>query len=800
MSDNKKPPHSEQARLHHQRSSSLTESLTLHWPQLSSPVFYMRNSMQRGINASFDQRTMEDHGVETEESPPALEIHLPNEHCVNLRPRNRRCNRTRMVSLPDSHFDSHQDFLSAVGDTSQTSSLPTQQSPSPSQEVSDHSSATCNWEEEDPYITMLPLKLGTPLGNNWNSAYENMPPDETLNTGDITAATVLHDIAHNHLTCNLCNRRYSEPKLLDCLHNYCAHCLESLLENSEGPKRSVIDCPICHKATELTGENAVAQLRDSTQIGALLEDVERLEGYLRGSKIKASPQQRAEDGQTLCLDDKGSTSSAPAATQHGCLNEDDQSGKTCTKHPGKHLKLFCKACQKLICRECTIYDHHASQHTYVDAASTVAACKNTLTEMLPMLRRDREEFTQAASSARNAYCRLQMMIQGTLNKMLQTEEQEVARVRAKCAHMRMEAIELAKERAGQIEKIYAGHFNRAQRASRTVGRIKQTLDHSTNLDILKMKESLFEDIATVINKEVITQAHNLSFLDFRGCSPSQQPNTAFGQLLTKERWKMRREFGLQPTKLFKQVGFVAVYSNGDVAATDVETWTLTVVGGKRHKSNLKGMNELSKNVLIRPYAIAINTNDELVIIDNSRVKMYDIHMKFLTQVPTSFPEHLVKNTFGNILSCLALDKNNKIAVGHRGKEIVSLHQANGDLISVVPAKMIDTQLAISPQQRLVYTNYEARKVISIDFNGEQVFCVDTLDKKPTGVCCDNAGYIYVAMHTESIGQCEVHQFDPDGVAMGCVVNKLENPLGLTFSRNEEIVVADKYSVKMYHRT
>ncbi|XP_038045648.1 transcription intermediary factor 1-alpha-like [Patiria miniata] len=636
-------------------------------------------------------------------------------------------------------------------------------------------------------------------------AYANISPVDDETNAAMTAATVLRDIALNHLTCNLCNQRYRAPKTLSCLHSFCTTCLRSRLDKCPGPWRREIICPICEEVTELSQVNELTGVRDSTQVQALLEDVEKLEECLTGHKMKASVdevttiQQVTTDYQKLRVydrdpsSDNGDGRSGRTTPQEAAVCD----AKTCSKHPRKDLKLFCKTCQVMICKDCTLSNHHASSHSYVDATSAVTVCRRHLDTMLPMIQQDCKEFTQAASSARNAYCRLHMNIQASKNKILQVEEREVARVRAHGEQLRKEAIELGKQNAREIEAIYKSHCDQAQRASHIEGRIKHALTKATSLEILKMKQDLFEHITTV--KKVITQSHNLSFLDFKGHLPNPTADINLGTLLTKEKWKKIIDFGRQPGKGFRQVGFVAVYSNGDVAATDMESWTLTVVKCGHHISHMKRLNELSKKALIRPYAIAINTHDELVVLDNSRVKVLDRQMGFLLQVPTSFPEYPVRNSFGSILSCLAVDRQNRIAVGHRGKEIISLHRQDGSLIQVVPAPMIDTQLTISQQQRLVYSNYEARKVLSRDFNGQLVFCVDTDDKLPTGVCCDKAGYIYVAMHTDSAGRCEIHQFDPDGVAIGCVVRGLDNPLGLTFTKDDELVVADKYSVKIYRR-
>lgn len=58
---------------------------------------------------------------------------------------------------------------------------------------------------------------------------------------------------------------------------------------------------------------------------------------------------------------------------------------TCGKHIGETLKLFCKTCQRIICRDCTIVDHR--EHNYIFAAEVAAKEREILRGVLQETKR-----------------------------------------------------------------------------------------------------------------------------------------------------------------------------------------------------------------------------------------------------------------------------------------------------------------------------------------------------------------------------------------------------------------------------
>lgn len=202
----------------------------------------------------------------------------------------------------------------------------------------------------------------------------------------------------NKITCSICNKQYSSPKTLPCLHSFCLACLVTINENESG----MIDltCPECHKNISSV-EKSLVDLPEAFQINRLLS----YHKFKQKALGKVTP---------LCQNCVGSKTSAVAfcincnkficdlcKKIHGNWSElkdhktlklaelkevyDNYVPLTVTKqlcedHKGNECTAFCETCESLVCHECILKTHRDHQCFHSD--ESIKSHKKGLSEDL----------------------------------------------------------------------------------------------------------------------------------------------------------------------------------------------------------------------------------------------------------------------------------------------------------------------------------------------------------------------------------------------------------------------------------
>ena len=119
------------------------------------------------------------------------------------------------------------------------------------------------------------------------------------------------------LNCPVCLDIFTDPKQLLCNHICCRQCLRRLVERDQ-QGQLILNCPSCRQITPVPA-NGVADLQPVFYINHLLD-------VLKEHK-------KAKEG--VCF---------------------------CTDHKERELELYCESCEKLICFQCTITEHHGHKY------------------------------------------------------------------------------------------------------------------------------------------------------------------------------------------------------------------------------------------------------------------------------------------------------------------------------------------------------------------------------------------------------------------------------------------------------
>lgn len=205
---------------------------------------------------------------------------------------------------------------------------------------------------------------------------------------------------NSDVTCQLCSKPFSDPRLLSCLHSFCFQCLQK--ETEKEGTNSCVSCPTCHKNVWFLKEG-VSALPQNLRLAYEVE----VAGYV--SKVTNSREllcdfcangcsnsavvfccscrkflcKTACDchiyvpqllGHSMVNLDEEFASKLPAImkpTEHYCLH---------TKHKQQVLDLYCNTCNCLICRDCIITVHR--DHDIVELSVVAETCRRGMKEAL----------------------------------------------------------------------------------------------------------------------------------------------------------------------------------------------------------------------------------------------------------------------------------------------------------------------------------------------------------------------------------------------------------------------------------
>ena len=216
------------------------------------------------------------------------------------------------------------------------------------------------------------------------------------------------------LTCAICFCRYNQPKVLPCLHLYCEKCLETMVSKIRNQSQAEITCPQCQEKHRLPLEG-VRGFKTYFTINNLLELLRVHEAtgdqsdglvllcesgldddnqpavarcitcghYLCDRCLSIHQKQKITKGHTVRTLKEIKLSDKVQGIRS--LVED----KHCEDHKGEILKLFCKTCNKVICRDCVLVGCRA--HDYVFVRDVRPATQNNLKSLVVAVRAKEKE-------------------------------------------------------------------------------------------------------------------------------------------------------------------------------------------------------------------------------------------------------------------------------------------------------------------------------------------------------------------------------------------------------------------------
>ncbi|XP_022103863.1 uncharacterized protein LOC110986358 [Acanthaster planci] len=658
-----------------------------------------------------------------------------------------------------------------------------------------------------------------------------------------TAQSVLEKISQGHLECSICSDRFREPKVLDCLHSFCLKCLQRLRQ-SQHPQDVELECPICRRKTTIKGD--ICDLPTDFKLSALVDEVNMQETLLEGQRSEIKCQACDEENQALsrCMDCdhflckecqrahkrmismKSHTIYTLAQLQSGEVTYKSKIREytpKCMKHPDQSLSIYCTECKKLVCTTCAILDH--DKHPRIGLPEALDKCKQDIANISEKAERNKTKLKAYISEVDKTDKDIKTMYENTSKKISIKADMEVAKIREKIEQIRgeqsklkQEADTIFKDRAKVLETTRATNVSHVTMIENKLEEVNRFVAQASCYEILDFSEKLLHNLGAVIaeGQPKILPHCMSSFMDFE-----EGTGRSLGKLVLKDektlksdvtaprsqtskRWELKTEittYGHQNQNLVlaDEIGSL---SNNEMVVLERGKNKLITFRERELYPNVIS-EELQLEGLRKPSHVSVNSDDEIIVLDGTTVKIFNIEKK-----PCLHQFQPGEET-NSTPTCLAVEGGDVIAVGYRDKEQISLHRRDGTLIRRLRAPMIGDNLTLlRKQQQLISIIYSINtevdgKLLSVDCYGRIVFAVDIPSNiqgpwHANGLCCDKDGYIYVTIHGKPL-QGEIQQFDPNGHYIGCVLDKCGYPGDITFTPAGELVLATWDSIKVYHQ-
>ena len=451
----------------------------------------------------------------------------------------------------------------------------------------------------------------------------------------ITAESVLSKIIQGHLECSICCIRYTEPKMLDCSHSFCLKCLEEL-KQSQDPDSNKLTCPLCQRETILP-QDGVTKLPSNYPLISLVEEVTKQEQLLQGegSKIRSKIICQACDEENeaisrcmdceyyFCQECQRSHQRFPALKNHiiktlaelqeesALKNESEMNIFKCDMHHGQELCLYCITCEQLICKLCATSNHREPMHTFLNLSKAFDRCLQEVNKGASQLYGCT---VPRCVSTRLPHLkdRLDIMLNETQSQISRITEVKMAKIKQKEISMMQKALVMYKRKCKTLANFIF--------AEKTVNMVQSTKTNSNRLEILKIRQELLHDYIDVDEGQTENLTYDLSFIGFK----ESQNEADLGTLLPTEKWELmtKSKFGGKSIASFSTGNMVVVNK-----ASEHKLTKLSPSGEVLHTASQSWCLDHLEN----PSAIAVNKNDQAIILDGPTVKIFSSNYHLLNQ-------------------------------------------------------------------------------------------------------------------------------------------------------------------------
>ncbi|XP_071787384.1 E3 ubiquitin-protein ligase TRIM33-like [Asterias amurensis] len=617
--------------------------------------------------------------------------------------------------------------------------------------------------------------------------------------------SALEKIRKDYLECSICQEEYTEPKLLDCLHSFCKHCLLEYHTTNYKDAKMLI-CPLCRKETQLP-ETGVEDFKSNFILTGLAGQLEQVSS-LEHSKLVCNLCEEKNKATHFCYDCPmficancyKMHKKIPSLLSHTVATlKDVRNGKTamkktkpkrhpeCQTHEGEVMWFYCTTCDVMICQACTVIDHRNPQHEYIDCNQASSTYKQSLTQLFTPLEETMKKLEQSQATASTMKDNLNIAVKRTMAEVKNTADAIRAEVTAQESRIMDEIKTILKDRNKKLEEFEQAVSVNLHQIQHSLQSAKDISKNSSVPDFLASYPTISKDLKGLIDQN---QPKIDSTLDDLGFTPGVC-DISLGNLSMKEpRW----ELCLNDVGIDGAWDIDASVPGDEMAVADCGNSRVVIYDSKGHQKE-------TIDIPQSPLAVAAFQNQLVIVDQTNSVKMYNRNGNKMFEFHTVPHSEMGKTSVD--LRSVAVIKDT-IMVGDLKRSVITKHRSSdGSLIDTVSVQTEPHFLAIDSKDRVVVSGGNRQQVDIVDITGTTLFSINPkINSQPVrycrGVCCYSSA-IYIAV-SNGAGTGHIHQYDTRGRFLSCIAQGLYIPSGISLtSDGQQLAVADWNSVKIYNK-
>ena len=325
--------------------------------------------------------------------------------------------------------------------------------------------------------------------------------------------SALEKIRRDYLECSICHEEYTEPKLLDCLHSFCKHCLLEYQTTNYKDAKMLI-CPLCRKETQLP-ETGVEDFKSNFILTGLAGQLEQV-SLSANSKLVCKLCKEKNEATYFCCDCPMIICAncaelhqkIPSLLCHTVVTFKDvvdgkieQKGRRrrkhhpeCQTHEGEVMRFYCTTCGVMICRDCTVIDHCKPQHEYIDCNQASSTYKQSLAQLFTSLEETLKKLDQSQATASTMKDNLNIAAKRTMAEVKNRADEIRAEVTAQESRIMDEIKTILKDWNKKLEEFEQTVRLNSQQINHSLQTAKDISKNSSVPDFLASYPRISKDL------------------------------------------------------------------------------------------------------------------------------------------------------------------------------------------------------------------------------------------------------------------------------------------------------------------